>query len=102
LLKQTYLLAFAAIFCSGIFGKAVQVGFQSVELALHHACQTLILARYDEPRQTYRSKELNLPFQHLLKSYKDQDQAPKFQLAIPVAMVEWASAYHQAPDMERE
>jgi hypothetical protein len=38
-----------------------------------------------------------LPFRHLLKSYKDQDPAPKPQLALPVATVERAAAYCQAP-----
>jgi hypothetical protein len=33
-LKQTYLLAFAARVCTGIFGHAVQVGAQSVEKAI--------------------------------------------------------------------
>jgi hypothetical protein len=97
-LKQTYLLAFAARFCTGIFWKAIQVGFQSVEKALHHISQALVLAGYDNPRWTYGSKELDLPFWPLLKGYKDQDPAPKPQLAIPVATVEQASAYHLAPN----
>jgi hypothetical protein len=95
--RQTYLLAFAARFRTGIFGRAVPVGFQSVEKALRHVAQTLLLAGYDDPRRTYGAKELDLPFRHLLKSYKDQDPAPKPQLALPVATVERAAAYCQAP-----
>jgi hypothetical protein len=96
--RQTYVLAFAARLRTGIFGNAVPVGHQSVEKALRHVAQTLVLAGYDDPRRTYGAKELDLPFRHLLKSYKDQDPAPKPQLAIPVATVERAAAYHQAPN----
>jgi hypothetical protein len=97
-LKQTYLLAYAARFRTGIFGHAIQVGAQSVEKALRHVAQTLVLAGFDDPRRTYGSKELDLPFRHLLKSYKDRDPAPKPQLALPVATVERAGAFHQAPN----
>jgi hypothetical protein len=59
-LKHTYLIAFATQVCTGVFGQALQgvfgqalqVGFQSVEKALHHVVQTLLLARYDDPRCT--------------------------------------------------
>jgi hypothetical protein len=69
-----------------------------VEKAMRHVAQTLVLAGFDDPRRTYGSKELDLPFRHLLKSYKEQDPAPKPQLALPVATVERAGAFHQAPD----
>jgi hypothetical protein len=69
-----------------------------VEKALRHVAQTLVLAGFDDPRRTYGSKELDLPFRHLLKSYKDQDPAPKPQLALPVATVQRAGAFHQAPN----
>jgi integrase len=96
--KQTYFLAFAARVRSGIFGNAVQVGHQTVEKAIRHVAQTLMLAGYDDPRRTYGAKELDLPFRHLLRSYKTQDPAPKPQLAIPVATIERAAEYHQAPN----
>jgi hypothetical protein len=98
--KQTYLLAFAARVRSGIFGNAVQVGHQTVEKALRHVAQTLLLAGYDDPRRTYGSKELDLPFRHLLKAYKNKDPAPQPQLAIPVATIERAATYHQAPNSD--
>jgi hypothetical protein len=59
--------------------------------------QTLLLAGYDDPRRTYGAKELDLPFRHLLKGYKEQDPVPKPQLALPVTTIEHAGAYHQAP-----
>jgi hypothetical protein len=73
-LQQTYLLAFAARVRTGLYGRAVQVGSQSVKKALRHVAQTL-----------------------LLEGYKEQDPAPKPQLALPVTTIEHAGAYHQAP-----
>jgi hypothetical protein len=69
-----------------------------VEKALRHVAQTLLLAGYDDPRRTYGSKELDLPFRHLLKAYKTKDPAPQPQLAIPVATIERAAMYHHAPN----
>jgi hypothetical protein len=96
--KQTYFFAFAARVQTGIFGNANQVGHQTVEKALRNVAQTLLLAGYDDSWRTYGAKELDFPFRHLLKSYKGQDRAPKPQLAIPVATIEQAAAYHQAPN----
>jgi hypothetical protein len=96
-LKQTYLLAFAARVRTVIYRQAVQVGSQSVETALRHVAQTLLLAGYNDPRRTSGAKELDLPFCHLLKGYKEQDPAQKPQLALLVATIEHAGAYHQDP-----
>ncbi len=95
--QQNLLIAFAARVQTGLYGKGRQVGHQSVEKSLHQVAQTLQLAGYNDPQRTYGSKELNLPFRHLLKGYKEQDPAPKLQLALPVATIEHAGAYHQAP-----
>jgi hypothetical protein len=43
-------------------------------------------------------KELDLPFRHLLKSYRDQDPAPQPQLALPVGTVEHAGSYCTTPN----
>jgi hypothetical protein len=82
--KTQRLLAFAARARTGIFGKGKQVGFQSVEKALRHVAQTFVLAGYDDPRRDLGAKDLNLPFRHLLKSYRTNDPAPQPQLALPV------------------
>jgi hypothetical protein len=66
-----------------------------VEKALRHVAQTLQLAGYDDPRKTYGSKELDLLFRHLLKSYKDDDPAPKPQLALPVPVIQTASSRYE-------
>jgi hypothetical protein len=94
------LIAFAARVRTGLYGKGPQVGHQSAEKALRHVAQTLQLAGYDNPRKTYGSKELDLPFHHLLKSYKDDNPAPKPQLALPVPVIQTASSrfeHHHSP-----
>ena len=88
--QQEYLLAFAARVRTGIFGRAVQVGYQSVEKALRHVAQTLVLAGYDDPRKTLGSEHLDLPFQRLLRSYRHDNPVPKPQLALPVNTIEAA------------
>jgi len=95
--KQAYLLAFAARVRTGIFGRAVQVGHQSVEKAFRHVAQTLVLAGFGDPRRSHGASELDLPFRHLLASYKTEDPAPRPQVALPVSVVEYAGAYYRAP-----
>jgi len=84
LIQQQSLLAFAARVRTGCFGHGRQVGHQTVEKALRHVGQTQVLAGFSDPRRRLGTKELDLPFQHLLKSMKDVDPAPKPQLALPV------------------
>ena len=96
--KQFYLLAFAARVRTGIFGRAVQVGHQSVEKAMRYVAQTLVLAGYEDPRRTLGSADLDLPFTHLLASYRRNDPAPRPQLALPVNTIEAAGSFYQAPD----
>jgi hypothetical protein len=93
--RQNLLLAFAARVRTGLYGQGRQVGHQSVEKALRHVAQTLQLAGYDDPRKTYGAKELDLPFRHLLKSYKDDDPAPQPQLAIPVTTIQTAASRYE-------
>ena len=95
--KQAYLLAFAARVRTGIFGRAVQVGHQSVEKAFRHVAQTLVLAGFDDLQQSHGARELDLPCCHLLASYKTEDPAPRLQAALPVSVGEYADAYYRAP-----
>ena len=92
--KQTHLLAFAARVRTGIFGRSIQVGHQSVEKVLRYVAQTLVLAGYPDPRRTSGGSDLDLPFSRLLKSYKTDDPPPKPQLALPVATVARAASFH--------
>jgi integrase len=93
--RQSLLIAFAARVRTGLYGKGRQVGHQTVEKALRHVAQTLELAGFADPRKTYGAKELDLPFRHLLKSYRDADPAPKPQLALPIATIQTAASRYE-------
>jgi hypothetical protein len=97
-LKQECLLSFAARVRTGVFGRAVQVGHQSVEKVLRHVAQTIVLAGYDDPRQTQGCNKLDLPFTCLLAAYRQADPLPQSQLVLPVNTVKAASAYYQLAD----
>lgn len=97
LVMRELLLAFAARVRTGVFGRKKQVGHQVVEKALRHVAQEIVLVGFQDPRRTYGAKELDLPFRHLLKSFKDSDPAPKPQLALPVETIEAAAAVAQVP-----
>jgi hypothetical protein len=81
-------MAFAARVRSGAFGHGKQVGCQSVATALRHVSQAFVLASYGDPRREVYSPELGLAFTRLYHSYKNEDPAPKPQLAIPVSVFE--------------
>jgi hypothetical protein len=63
--------------------------------------QTLVLAGYKDPRKTGGAKDLDLPFQRLLTSYRHDDPAPQSQLALPVNTIEAAGLHYQAPNDAR-
>lgn len=71
------------------------------EVLHHHVGQTLLcMAGYDNTQLTFGAhQELDLPFGHLLKSYKSQNPAPPPQLAISVATTLWGLAYYQASNL---
>ncbi len=88
--QQQLLLGFAARVRRGYFGRETQVQSQTPETALRHVAQTLVLAGYPDPRRSYGSKDLDLPFSRLLRSYKTDDPAPKPHLALPVRPIQCA------------
>ena len=90
--QQETLLAFASQARAGSYGYGRQIGAQSVEKALRHVAQTQVLAGYPDPRRRYGTKDLDLPFQHLLKSMRDEDPAPRPQVALPVDTIAAAAA----------
>eukprot|EP00978_Attheya_sp_CCMP212_P049575 scaffold684901_cov94-Attheya_sp.AAC.1 len=96
-IQQQSLLAFASRVRTGSYGNGRQVGFQSVEKAIRHVAQTQVLAGFPDPRRRYGTKELDLPFQHLLKSFKDDDPAPKPQVALPVDTIAAAASASLQP-----
>jgi hypothetical protein len=95
--QQWLLLAFAARVRTGYFGRGKQVQQQSVEKALRHVGQALLLAGFPDPRRSYGAKELDLAFRHTLKSLKEADPVPKPQLALPVETIAAAAVPAQSP-----
>jgi hypothetical protein len=90
--QQQTLLASASQVRAGSYGHGRQVGKQSVEKSLRHVAQTQVLAGYPDPRRRYGTKDLDLPFQHLLKSIGDEDPAPRPQVALPLDTIAAAAA----------
>ena len=90
--QQEILLAFGARVRTGFFGKKRQVGAQSVEKAMRHVAQTLVLAGFTDPRRTSGARELDLPFSRMTKTMRDSDPAPRPQLALPVVCITAAAA----------
>jgi integrase len=88
--QQQLLLGFAARIRRGYYGQGKKVQAQTPETALRHVAQALVLAGYPDPRRSYGSKDLDLPFSRLLRSYKTDDPAPKPQLALPVRAMQCA------------
>jgi hypothetical protein len=85
--QQTHiLLAFAARVRAGAFGHGRQVGSQSVKTALRHVAQTFVLPSYADPRGGLAGPELRLAFSRLCHSYRNEDPAPRPQLALPVSV----------------
>jgi hypothetical protein len=75
--------------------KDVQSKLRPRKQALRHVAKTIVLAGYPDPQQSYRCKDLDLPFAKLLRSYKLQDPAPKPQLALPVRAVQCAVDFYR-------
>jgi hypothetical protein len=59
--------------------------------------QTQVLAGFPDPCRQYGTKDLDLPFQHLLKSFKDDNLPPKPQLALPIDTIAAAASASQQP-----
>ena len=90
--QQLLLLGFAARTRTGCFGAKREVGHQTVEKAIRHVAQTLVLAGRPDPRRPlHGGTDLDLPFTRLLKYYRDHDPAPRPLFAIPVFTVRAAA-----------
>jgi hypothetical protein len=57
--------------------------------------QTIVLAGYADPRRSYGSKDLDLPFSRLMKTYKCNDPAPQPQLALPARAIRIISTHYR-------
>ena len=76
---------------------------QTVETALRHVSQTIVLAGFEDPRRLIsNSKDLDLPFQRLQRAYRVDDPVPKQQLALPVATLKDMAAHHTARNTPKD
>ena len=98
--QQQLFLGFAARVRTGFFGTGRPVGSQTVEKAIRHVAQARVLAGLTDPRRTTGRNDLDLPFAHLLKSYKQVDPAPRPQVALPVIAIEAATAAGLLPSAD--
>jgi hypothetical protein len=68
------LLIFAVAVQEGQYGLGPQVKVQSVERALRHVAQSLILDGHRDPRRASAAQQsLDLPISRLLKKFRDED-----------------------------
>jgi hypothetical protein len=82
------LLTFAVAVREGQYGLEAQVKVQSVERALRHVAQRLVLDRHSDPRRASPAQQLlDLPIAHLIKKYCDKDPPAEPKLAIPISTI---------------
>lgn len=101
------LLTFAVAVREGQYGLGATVQVQSVERALRHVAQRLVLDGHPDPRKASPAQQhLDLPISRLLKSYRDQDPPPQPKLALPVSTIEaisrnyrWTEHQHAVADL---
>jgi hypothetical protein len=91
--KVTYpntdkLLTFAVTVREGQYGRGTQVKVQSVEKALRHVAQKLVLDGHPDPRKASPAQQsLNLSISRLLKSFGDNDSPAEPKLALPISTI---------------
>jgi hypothetical protein len=82
------LLTFAVAMREGKYGLRNQVKVQSVERALRHIAQKLVLDRHPDPRCASPAQHsLNLPIAWIIKKFRDEDFPAQPKLAIPVSTI---------------
>jgi hypothetical protein len=82
------LLTFAVAVREGQYGRGAQVKVQSVEKALRHVAQKLVLDGHPDPRKASPAQQsLDLPISRLLKSFGDRDPPAEPKLAIPISTI---------------
>jgi hypothetical protein len=90
------LLTFAVALQEGQYGCGAQVKVQSVEKALRHVAQKLILDGRPDPRKASPAQQaLDLPISQLLKSFGDSDPPAEPKLAIPISTITAISEQYQ-------
>jgi hypothetical protein len=101
------LLTFAVAVREGQYGLGATVQVQSVERALRHVAQRIILDGHRDPRKASPAQQhLDLPISRLLKSYRDKDPPPQPKLALLVSTIKsisrnyrWTEHQHATADL---
>ncbi len=82
------LLTFDVAVREGMYGLGNQVKVQSVEQALRHVAQKLVLDGHPDPRRASPAQHsLNLPIAWIIKKFRDEDPPAQPKLAIPVSTI---------------
>jgi hypothetical protein len=82
------LLTFAVAVREGQYGLGAQVKVQSVERALRHVAQRLVLDGHPNPRRASPAQQLlDLPIARLIKKYRNEDPPAEPKLAIPISTI---------------
>ncbi len=82
------LLTFAVAVREGQYGLGAQVKVQSVERALRHVAQRLVLDGHSDPRRASPAQQLlDLPIACLIKKYHNKDPPAEPKLAISISTI---------------
>ncbi len=82
------LLTFAVAVQEGQYGLGAQVKVQSVERALRHVTQRLVLDGHPDPRHASPAQQLlDLPVARLIKKYLNKDPPAEPKLTIPISTI---------------
>ena len=95
-IQQHILLEIAAWNRWGYCSRGHQVGAQTPETALGHVAQTISLAGYANPRHSYSSTDIYLPFSCFLNSYKTNDPSSKHQFALPIQTIQCVADFYRS------
>jgi hypothetical protein len=100
--RTDQLLTFAVAVREGQYGIGDQVKVQSVERALWHVAQRLVLDRHPDPQRASPGQHsLDLPIAWLIKKIRDEDPPPQPKLAIPISTITGLSKnYRMTPHLE--
>ena len=93
-IQQHFLINFATCNSGGYYDRGHQVGTQTPETTLRHVAQTIVLAGYYDPRQSYGSTNIDLNLSRLLKSHKTNNPEPKLQLDLPIQDIQCAADFY--------
>jgi hypothetical protein len=96
------LLTFAVAVQEGQYGLRDQIKVQSVEQALRHVAQRLVLDRHPDPQQASPGQHsLDLPIAWMIKKFRDKDPPPQPKLANPISTITALSKnYRMTPHLE--